>query len=309
VLHVNAGNNIVDIANESGVGVPLTIDANTQFFFRQPQDGAADATPIATGTAFLATHGLTRGFKVHASVVDPLATPLVAQSIDIETAVYDGAISAPSSTGFTYTRNFRTPSDDYVEALAYISAATPNGDDASGTAITGFKWWNFAYPTLLMSGTDAVTNFVAATGGSIDFGGTVGAVASHGASYAVWNDPANANGWAAAATVLTPATLPLGVVASGLVNGAFSMTVAGGGAAVTVDVGTMSGSATLVYQVDRTDNIVSISSVDVTTTAGMTALTAGLAAGAPVKVYGIPQADGTLKAYVLTYFTGDMPAQ
>jgi len=28
-----------------------------------------------------------------------------------------------------------------------------------------------------------------------------------------------------------------------------------------------------------------------------------------VKVYGVPQADGTLKAYVMTYFTGSMPAQ
>jgi hypothetical protein len=44
-----------------------------------------------------------RGFKVHASVVDPLATPLVAQSIDVETAEYDGVISAPNMTGCTYT--------------------------------------------------------------------------------------------------------------------------------------------------------------------------------------------------------------
>ena len=35
----------------------------------------------------------------------------------------------------------------------------------------------------------------------------------------------------------------------------------------------------------------------------------GLAAGEAVKVYGVPQANGTLRAYVLTYFTGDMPAQ
>jgi len=26
-----------------------------------------------------------------------------------------------------------------------------------------------------------------------------------------------------------------------------------------------------------------------------------------VKVYGVPQADHTLKAYVLTFYTGDMP--
>ena len=36
-------------------------------------------------------------------------------------------------------------------------------------------------------------------------------------------------------------------------------------------------------------------------------LTAGLANGAPVKVYGIPQADSTLKAYGLAFYTGTMP--
>ncbi len=40
----------------------------------------------------------------------------------------------------------------------------------------------------------------------------------------------------------------------------------------------------------------------------MADLKAGLAAGAPVKVYGTPQADATLKAYVIAYFTGDMPS-
>jgi hypothetical protein len=76
---------------------------------------------------------------------------------------------------------------------------------------------------------------------------------------------------------------------------------------VTVDVSTTSGSATLVYQVDRTNGVVTISPVDITTSAGMASLTSGLQANAPVKVYGVPQADGTLKAYVLTYYTGTQP--
>jgi hypothetical protein len=36
-------------------------------------------------------------------------------------------------------------------------------------------------------------------------------------------------------------------------------------------------------------------------------LTSGLSAGTPVKVYGIPQPDGTLKSYVIDYFTGMSP--
>jgi hypothetical protein len=30
--------------------------------------------------------------------------------------------------------------------------------------------------------------------------------------------------------------------------------------------------------------------------------------GAPVKVYGIPQDDSTLKAYAIAYFTGTLPS-
>ena len=74
-----------------------------------------------------------------------------------------------------------------------------------------------------------------------------------------------------------------------------------------MDVSSSSGSATLVYQIDRTNGIVTVSPIDITTSAGLTQLTNGLMAGTPVKVYGIPQAGGTLKAYVLAYFTGDMP--
>jgi hypothetical protein len=309
VLHVDTTNNIVTVANESGRGVDLTVDANTQFFFREPQNPGADSMPIATGTAFLANHDLVRGFKVHASVVDPLAVPLVAQSIDIETAVYAGKISAPDTTGFTVTRIFGMANDDYVYTLNYIADATANGMDDSGNAIAGYKWWNFAYPTLVMSGANAIADFVSATDGSVNLGGSMGAVPSRGVSFATWNDPASPNGWAARATILTPSILPLGFVSSGLSNNAFTMTVIGGTTAATVDVSATSGSATLVYQVDCTGGIVTVSPIDVTTSSGLASLTSGLSVGAPVKVYGIPQADGTLKAYVLTYFTGQAPAQ
>jgi hypothetical protein len=309
VLHVDTTNDVVAIEDESGGAVDLVVDANTQFFFRQPQNGAADATPIGTGTGFLTSHDLVRGFKVHASVVDVLANPLVAQSIDIETAKYDGKISVPGASSFTYTRMFRTASDDYTYVMNYIAGSTANGTDDMGNPIMGYKWWNFAYPTVLNSGASAVTDFVAATNGSVNFGGAVGAIPTYGASFAVWNDTANPDGWAAAATVLMPSLLPLGFVASPFANDSFTMTVVGGANAATVDVSSTSGSATLVYQVDRTNGVVTVSPIDITTADGLASLTSGLAMGAPVKVYGVPQADGSLRAYVLTYFTGDMPAQ
>jgi uncharacterized protein DUF4382/uncharacterized protein DUF5666 len=309
VLHVNTTTDVMTVQNESGMGVDLVVDANTQFFFRQPQNALADSTPIGTGTAFLTSDDLVRGFKVHASVVDPLATPLVAQTVDIEVAAYDGKISAPNMTGFTYTRVFATAADDYTVTLNYIDSATANGTDPMGNAITGYQWWNFAYPTVVTSGANAISEFIAATNDSVNFGGTVGAVPSRGVSYSIWNDPANANGWSAAATILTPSTLPLAFVASGLTGNQFTMTIPGGANAATVDVSSTSGSATLVYQVDLTNGVLTVSPIDITTSSGLATLTSNLTAGEPVKVYGTPQSDGTLKAYVMTYFTGSMPAQ
>jgi hypothetical protein len=306
VLHVNTASNIVTVENESGIGVPLLVDADTQFFVREPYNAAVDSKAVGSGPAFLAKQDLVRGFKVHATVADPLATPLVAQNIEIETARYDGAISSPDTTNFVYTHNFVDKADDYVYTMNYISDSTANGKDFAGDAITGYKWWNFAYPTALMDGSDAVAQFVAATGGSVNFGGTVGAVPSYGVSFATWNDPANPDGWAAYASILMPSLLPLGNVESGLVSDAFAMTVPGGATPVTVDVSTAMGSATLVYQVDRTDGVVTVSPVDITTSAGLAQLTSGLAAGTPVSVYGVPGSSG-LKAYVIAYFTGTMP--
>ena len=69
-----------------------------------------------------------------------------------------------------------------------------------------------------------------------------------------------------------------------------------------------SGSAALVYQLDRSGNILTVSSVDITTASGLATLTSNLVAGTPVKVFGIAQADGTLQAYVIIYYTGMAPA-
>jgi hypothetical protein len=307
VLHVDPVAGVLVVADESGRPVSLAVDANTRFYFRTPQAALADATPIGTGTAFLASPNLVRGFKVHASVVDPLATPLVAQTVDIEAAVFDGRISGASVNGFSYTRHFVTAHDAYSVTLPYIATTTPNGKDSGGTPITGFKYWDFALPTLVTSGSSAVTDFVTATGGGVSFGGTFGPVNAWGASRAVWGDAGNPTGWAARWAVLMPTPLPLGTVATAYAANTFAMNVPGGTNPVTVDVSTTSGSATLAYQVDRTNGVVTISPEDLTSSGGLAALSSGLAVGAPVKLYAVPQADGTLKAYVIVYYTGTLP--
>jgi hypothetical protein len=310
VLHVNTTTDIITVQNELGAGVPLTVNANTEFFFRTPWNATADATPIATGTGFLTSHNFVRGFKIHASVVDPLASPLVAQTIDIEIARFDGTISATSSSGFTYTRNFHTAGDDYAVTLDYISSGTANGNDASANPVSGFKYWNFTFPTVITDGSGVVNSFINATNGAVNFGGTVGILNAYGETYAIWNDSASPNAWAVPEVVLMPVTAPLGTVASGYTvgTGGFTMTVLGGTNAVTNTLSTTSGSAPLVYQVDRTGNIVTISSVDITTTAGQNTVTNNVVPGTPVKVFGVPQASGAIKTYVLFYYTGTKPS-
>jgi Domain of unknown function (DUF4382) len=306
VLHVNATTDIVTVDNESGVGVPVTVDANTQFFFRTPADALADATPIGTGTGFLTAEDLVRGFKVHVSVVDPLATPLVAQTIDIETAAYAGRISAANTSDFTYTRQFATASDDYSVTLDYINSGSANGVDDNGNPIEGFKWWNFTYPTLLTNGSDAIAQFVAATNGGVSFGGSVGDLTGWGVSAARWADMSNPTGWSLSDAVLMPTPVPLGTVSTAFAGNSFAMSVVGGTSAAIVDVSTTAGSATLAYQVDRSNGVITVSPIDITTSNGLAAITSGLSTGALVKVYGVPQA-GSLKAYVIVYFTGTAP--
>jgi hypothetical protein len=312
VLHADSSTGMVTIENDSGVGVPMQVDANTQFFFRQPANAVADGTAIGTGLSFLTNDELVRGFKVHASVVDPLATPLVAQSIDIETAAYSGTISQANTTSFMYTHNFPHASDDYAVTLDYIAAASANGNDASGAAITGYKWWNFAFPTMVDSGSSAIADFVAATNGTVSFGGSAPQIFAAGVSYARWDDPANPTGWSVAASILLPVPVPIVSVAtapatagSGL---SFTATAANGTVPVTVAVSNTGGQATLVYQVDFSNGVVTVSPVDITTAAGLMSFTDGLAVGTKVKISGIAQSDGTLKAYIVTYFTNTTPA-
>ena len=303
VLHVDTSSATLVVENELGMGVPLTIDSNTEFFFRTPWNAQTDATPIGQGTAFLAN--LVRGFKVHASAVDPLANPMVANSIDIEMARYDGTISGSNTTNFTYTRDFHTASDDYTVQLPFISSSTANGHDPqSGNPISGFKWWNFTFPTIVDSGANAITDFDNATNGQVNFGGSVGLMQAAGETHALWNDPAAPNAWAAPSAVLLPTTIPLGAAATSYNNGSFTVTVLGGTQAVPVNINTTSGSGTLVYQVNWSNGVLTITPVDVTTTAGQNTLSTNLVTGTPVKVYGIPQANGTINAYVLSYFTG-----
>ena len=97
-------------------------------------------------------------------------------------------------------------------------------------------------------------------------------------------------------------------VVTGAMAASFTITAADGANAITVDASTVKGSGTLVYQVAMSGDVVSVNPVDITGSAGQTTFSNAMAVGTKVKVSGVPQADGTVKAYVITYFTGTTPA-
>jgi Domain of unknown function (DUF4382) len=315
VIHVDTVGQTMTVSDENGIPVTINIGANTQFYFRAPQNALADATPIGTGITFFDTPQpgnlptLARGFKVHVGVVDPLASTLTADTVDIEIARYDGVISGANSSGFIYTRTFPTLKDNYAGTLDYIASTTPNGTDTSGNVITGFDWWNFTFPTLANTGPTAIPLFMSAVNNGANFGGTVLTQNVWGVSYSNWGDgtSTNATNWYAKFAVIEPTQLPHGTVSSPLIGGNFGMTVAGGTLPVIVNISTVVGSATLVYQVDNTNKIVTVTPQDITNTAIFNAVQQSLAISTPVKVFGVPTTTGAIQAYVLFYYTGTLP--
>lgn len=296
VTRVDASAGTLEVEDASGHPVEVQTDADTEFDYH--------GTPIATGSAFLASGPIVRGFKVRVTPRNPGSGQMLAQSIDIESALFGGAISNTSLTGFTYTSQFSRSSDNYTLALGYISPGTPNGTAANGAPITGYAYWNFAYPTEVVYGDSAAADFQLATSGSLT---------AYGASLAAWNDPAAPSAWALRSTMLLPVPLGLATVTTGLVSSgftsAFSLTPLGASAPVTVQLVTASGSAPLVYQAHRDHGSLTVTALDITTASGLAQLSAALQPGAYVNVFALPKSSGMVQAYTLLYYTGIDPRQ
>jgi Domain of unknown function (DUF4382) len=324
VLNANATAGTLTVTNEDGVPVTLAVGANTQFFFRTPANALADATPIGQGAAFLSN--VVRGFKVHVGSMNPLQVPMPATTVDIETAAFGGQISnAASESGgtsgqLTYTSQYLATADNYSLLLPFIAGGADNGyTDSNGTQtqITGFKWWYFTLPTQAEWGATGISDFVSATNGAVNLGGSLGNLAAWGASDTRWGDGVSgdgSSGWHLNDAVVVPTPLPLGTVSTALTGTSFAMSVLGGTTPVTVNLNTNTGSATLVYQVNRSGGMVTVTPLDISDSGdGLTTLQAALTSGAIVKVWGVPQApvapatSGTLGAYVLVYYSGTMP--
>jgi hypothetical protein len=184
-----------------------------------------------------------------------------------------------------------------------------NGTDSNGDAVTGFDWWYFPFPALAETGVNAFPDFSNTISNYASFGGTVSYFDQDpwGVSYCSWGD-GNASTiatWFAKDAIIEPTPLPNAVVSSPVVTtgngGSFGMTVTGGLIAQTVNLSTVPGSASLIYQVDNTNQIVTV------TQTSLSAAQQALVNNTHVKVFGTPVAGGAIAAYVLFYYTGIPP--
>jgi hypothetical protein len=114
--------------------------------------------------------------------------------------------------------------------------------------------------------------------------------------------------------VLLPTPAPLGLISSAFSTSSDSFmysvplptaapTNTPAAQAVPVYLSVTSGSATLVYQVDRQGNVITITPQDISNPTTLTTVAGKLTANVPVKVFGVPQPDGSIRAYTLLYYT------
>ena len=190
--------------------------------------------------------------------------------------------------------------------LPFISSSTPNGNDPqTGNAITGFKWWNFTYPTIVDSGTNAITDFDNATTGSVNFGGTWARCRPRAKPTQRGTiQPLRVAGPLPRAVTVIPTTIPWARRQRRTARQLHRQPSRRNASCARQSQHHVSGRPRLVYQVDlgqwRADRHPGREYHHV----GTEHAVEQPGDGTPVKVYGIPQANGTIKCYVLTYFTG-----
>ena len=137
--------------------IPVTVTVNdaTTWTFQ-------DTISMGTGTSVL--QYIRRGFRVSVTYVDATAIPLVASSINVESAHDEGAIKAVSATGITFGGADYCAS--WVSTLSG-TAAQNYGHVWPYSTITGyaFSWWFFGLPS---SASTSVSDFQSTVGAAMN---------------------------------------------------------------------------------------------------------------------------------------------
>lgn len=267
VVKVDALNKAITVLSDTGTPMKFSVADTTQFFFH------GGTTAIGSGSAFLSN--VSRGFKVHVTVADVLAKPMVAKEIDIQNGVYDGDLQNANATDFSYLKALWTQTETHKV-----------GYDAA------FTWWNFAYPATASSDKTAFIAKANAAGTNL---------VAHATSSLNWVN----NAWVAKDAIFLPATVSMASqkVSSPYANGAMVIAyryfLPDGTqvpATLTVNLNPTAGSQPIVTEFTRSLNGITVTRLDAN------AWAAKLVNNAKVRVYGIPKGDGTLDAYVVNLF-------
>lgn len=274
ITRVDAAGNLIYVQQGRSDPMAIAIADTTKWFFH---GNAGTDLSGGAGRAFLANAD--RYFKVQVSLEDPSASPPVAASVDIQRAMFEGNITSASASGFTYTKVY--------------------GDQTVSTHTLGygaaFSCWDFTFPGLARKGAPAFLG-EANTGIVLNAGGRT--LKAYGISSLDW--PAGATAWSAQNTVFTPIQIsPFAqTVTTGYASGSLQITGREAGALpITVLLDGAGQEPTLVNTFTRqAGSRVAITPQDATTWGSV------LTAGARVRVYGVPDGSGNLKAYYINVY-------
>ncbi len=290
ITRVDRVNNVIRVLDSAGDPKPIAITAATKWYWRG--DTTTDLSG-GNGTAFLAN--VERFFKVQVTVADPLAVPLVATSVDIQRGVFEGVITGASSTSFTYAKAV----GDLVTPITHTLAYGPS-----------FSFWDFTFPGLASTSVPAFLS-EANSGIVVDTDGDT--FRPYAVSSLAWAS----TGWAANGTVFMPialspyaqtvttayasGTLQVTPRAGTLVMGGMGTMGGGLGTATAVPV-TVALSTTPQEQPIVTRFTRQAGMAVTVTTLDSTQWAAALTAGAKVRVFGVPDGTGKLKAYYVNIY-------
>ncbi|GLH65833.1 DUF4382 domain-containing protein [Geothrix edaphica] len=257
---VDRVNNRLLVSTSTGAPRAIAIDSDTTFTYRT-------SLSLGTGTATLAN--LWSGFKVQVQVKDPLATPMHAQSVNIQRAVDAGQISAADATQLTY--------------------AHPIAGDRTYAYTSPFSWWYVGLPGLSSTSTSA---FASAVTGAGD-------VRVQGLSDLVWNGGTGA--WNAGNAIFLPVALPQGTISGSYSGGQLGFTFTnstGASQSISVSLNPTVGLQPAVLEVTNQSGVVTVAPIPVTDWA------AKLVSPARARVAVVPKPDGSFAAYAVVVFSG-----
>lgn len=291
ITRVDRVNNVIRVLDSAGDPKPIAINAATKWYWRGDTSNELSG---GNGTAFLAN--VERFFKVQVTVADPLATPMVATSVDIQRGVFEGTITNATATSFTYQKGVADMANPITHTLAYGPT---------------FSFWDFTFPGLAST---SIPDFLAEANSGIVLdtsGTTFKPYASSSLSWA-------SGGWAANNAVFMPIALSpyAQTVTTGFASGSIQVTPRAGTLGMG-GMGTMTGSTTstgtpvpvtvTLNSTAQEQPVVTIFQRQMGIAVTINHLDAALwptylTAGAKVRVFGVPDGSGRLKAYYVNIY-------